>query len=254
MKAFSGSAMIVSGIVMLASLASCASDAPPAPPPGAIPAGQKLGTSSIAGRAVFQGQIPPVEVINMSSDSACQASGAGTAREDVIVGPEGGGLKNVFVHVSSGLGERVFAPPEAPVVLDQRGCTYRPRVFGVQVNQVLEIVNSDPTLHNIHSMPSGNQPFNVGMPSQGMRIRKYFSNPEVMVRLKCDLHNWMAAWIGVVTHPFFAVSDGDGAFSIQDLPAGEYDVEAWHEVFGVRRQHVAVGDGDRKEISFDFSP
>lgn len=234
-------------------LAACAQEGPPPPPPGAIPYGQSVGTGEIAGRATFRGEIPPREEISMSSDAVCNARGGGAVREDVVVGA-GGALQNVFVRIASGLGSRVFAPPAAPVVLDQRGCRYHPHVFGIQVNQVLEIVNSDPTLHNVHSVSSASKPFNVGMPSEGMRIRRFFSAAESMVKVKCDLHNWMIAWVGVTDHPFFDVTREEGRFALKGLPAGDYVVEAWHEVFGGRRAAISLAEGERKEISFEFEP
>ncbi len=232
-------------------IVACAQDVPPPPPAGAIPAGQSIGTGEVAGRVTFSGAPPPPEVISMSSDAACQATGAGQVREDLAV-DAGGGLRNVFVRVASGLGDRVFAPPASPAVLDQRGCTYRPHVLGVQVHQILEIVNSDPTLHNVHSMPAANKPFNVGMSAQGMRITRFFTVPEVMVRVRCDLHNWMTAWLGVVDHPFHDVTRDGGGFSIKGLPAGTYEIEAWHELFGSLKETVTLADGEKKEIAFEF--
>src|SRR5882724_4696633 len=234
-----------------ATIESCSVPGPPPPPPGAIPAGQSIGLAEISGRVHFHGTIPPREEINMSSDAVCRAKGGGAIREDVVVGADGA-LKNVFVRVVAGLGARVFAPPASPVVLDQRGCSYHPQVFGIQVNQMLEIVNSDPTLHNIHSVPETNKPFNVGMPSEGMRIRRFFAVPESMVKVKCDLHNWLIAWVGVVDHPFFNVSGDDGSFTIPGLPAGAYEIEAWHEVFGVRKLKVTLGEGEKQSLEVDF--
>jgi hypothetical protein len=246
-----GSIRLAGALLSAAILNGCAEQGPPPPPPGAVPAGQPIGSGEIAGMVTFVGAVPPPEVINMSSDGVCQSRSSGQTREDIVVGA-GGGTKNVFVHVASGLSGRVFAPPKTAVTLDQRGCTYRPRVVGVQVNQPLEIINSDPTLHNVHSMPAGNQPFNVGMPVEGMRVRKWFTRPEVMVRMKCDLHNWMTAWVGVVDHPFHAVSGEDGRFALRGLPAGEYVVEAWHETFGAQRSTVRMEEGERKQIAFEF--
>jgi len=243
----------LSAFAAVLSLAACSPGGPPPPPPNAIPAGQSIGSGSISGHVTFKGQIPPREEINMSSDAVCRLRGGGVTREDVVVGA-GGELRNVFVRVVSGLGDRVFAPPATHVVLDQRGCTYIPHVLGVQVNQLLEILNSDPTLHNIHSVPSANTPFNVGMPAQGMRIEKFFSVPEAMVKVKCDLHNWMIAWVGVTENPFFDVSTEQGTFRLKGLPAGEYTVEAWHELFGVRKATVKLEDSEAREIAFEFQP
>jgi hypothetical protein len=240
----------LTGIILLA---GCAQAGPPPPPPGAVPAGGSIGTAEIDGRAIFKGTVPPREEIDMSSDAACRArGGAGVTREDVVISPDGS-LRNVFVHVVSGLGGRVFAPPGSPVVLDQRGCSYHPHVFGIQVDQVLEIVNSDPTLHNIHSVPRANRPFNVGMPLEGMRVRTFFTAAESMVKLKCDLHNWMIAWAGVTEDPFFDVTGETGRFAIKGLPAGNYVVEAWHEIFGTRSATIELAEGEKVEVRFDFS-
>src|SRR5262249_18410636 len=122
-----------------------------------------------------------------------------------VVG-HGGALKYVLVRVAAGLEGRRFAPPAQSVMLDQHGCTYRPHVVGVQVGQQLLITNSDPTLHNVHTESRANKPFNFGMAIQGQKSPRYFSAPEVMIRAKCDVHPWMAAWIGVVEHPFFSVT------------------------------------------------
>ncbi len=236
--------------LLLAALA-CSEAGPPPPPPDAIPAGERIGSAALTGQVTFAGQPPERQEINMSADAVCAAKGRGKVREDVVVGPDGG-LQNVFIHVVAGLGDRVFAAPGTPAVLDQNGCTYTPRVLGIQAHQLLEIVNSDATMHNVHSVPAANKPFNVGMATQGQRIRKFFSTPEVMVRVKCDLHNWMVAWVGVVEHPFFAVSGPDGRWSIEGLPAGAYTMEARHEVFGTKRVEITVADGDQATVDFHF--
>ncbi len=245
--------MRLSAAALLAAATACAEAGPPPPPPGAVPAGERIGSSVIAGRVTFTGEAPERQEINMASDSVCVAKGRGKLREDVVPGPDGG-LQNVFVRVVGPIGDRVFAPPATPVTLDQDGCAYTPRVLGVQVHQLLEIVNSDPTMHNVHTVPARNKPFNVGMATQGQRIRKFFASPEVMVRVKCDLHNWMVAWVGVVEHPFFAVSGSDGSWSIEGLPAGTYTIEAWHEVFGTKRAEVTLAESERASLDFNFEP
>jgi uncharacterized protein (DUF2141 family) len=120
--------------------------------------------------------------------------------------------------------------------------------------QSLDILNSDPTLHNIHSLPEKNEQFNLGMPVQGMKYTKKFDKPEVMIRIKCDVHGWMGAYCGVLPHPFFAVSAADGSFTIKDLPAGTYTIEAWHEKLGTQKSKVTVGASDTQSASFKFSP
>jgi hypothetical protein len=250
---FKGCLRVAAASLFLGMILSCAEEQPPPPPPGAIPAGEVIGSAEVTGRVVFSGEAPPPESINMSSDSICSVRGKGQTREDLIVSTDGE-LKNVFVHITDGLGERIFAPPESMVELNQDGCTYRPHVIGVQVNQYVELINSDPTLHNVNAQPESSKGFNVGMPVQRMRIKKFFESPEVMVPLRCDLHNWMSAYVGVVAHPFFDVTEENGMFSLAGLPAGIYTVRAWHETLGSMEQQVDVADGETREIAFEFKP
>ncbi|MGH7198531.1 MAG: carboxypeptidase regulatory-like domain-containing protein, partial [Candidatus Omnitrophota bacterium] len=127
------------------------------------------------------------------------------------------------------------------------------KVFGIQVNQPLEIVNSDNTLHNVHALPANSPQFNIGMPIQGMKLKKSFSKPEVMIKIKCEVHPWMGAYAGVLDHPFFGVTGDDGAAQIANLPPGQYVIEAWHEKYGTQTQSVAVGaEGETQEVSFEF--
>jgi len=138
------------------------------------------------------------------------------------------------------------------VVISQTSCMYEPHVFGLQTGQKLEILNSDSTLHNINCQAKLNKKFNIAQPTKGMKSAKTFDQPEVGVPFKCNVHPWMTAYAGVFSHPFFAVSGADGSFSIKNLPAGTYTLEAWHEKLGVQTQKVTVADGESKEISFSF--
>ena len=158
-----------------------------------------------------------------------------------------------FVQIVSGLGDRKFAPPAEPVALDQRGCVYYPRVVGVQTGQPLLLINSDPTLHNVHTASSANKPFNFGMSVQGQKATRYFQHEETMIKAKCDVHPWMAAWIGVSPHPFFAVTGEDGRFAIAGLPPGTYDIEAWQETLGRQRMTVTLAEGEAVSANFTFA-
>jgi len=206
------------------------------------------GSGSITGLVSYTGEDTDTE-INMDADPQCSSMHEGDVSTEMIVA-DGGNLANVFVYVKEGISGSHPAPAEA-VVLDQNGCTYVPHISGVQVGQKLIIRNSDSTLHNVHALPENNAEFNQGQPFQNMELEKSFDTAEVMVRFKCDVHPWMGAYIGVVDHPYFAVTGADGSFTIEGLPAGDYVVEAWHESLGVKTTNVTVADG-AVAVAFDY--
>ena len=209
--------------------------------------------ATITGKVTFNGTAPAVQNIKVDADANCKIMHPdGLTSDDVIVNANGT-LKNVFVYVKDGLTGKKFDAPKETVVFDQKGCQYTPKVFGIQVNQPLEIVNSDNTLHNVHSLAAKSKPFNMGMPIQGMKVKKTFTQPEVMVKIKCEVHPWMAAYAGVLDHPFFAVTNDTGVFEIKNLPPGQYVVESWHEKYGVQTQNVTIAaDGDTKDTQFEY--
>ncbi len=223
---------------------------PAAIPPAAVSDGP---VGRITGTVIFEGPVPAPVRSPVKSFSECAAQHPEEVfTEDVLV--KDGKLQNVFVYVKSGLDEAKPLPPaEGSAMVDQAGCMYKPHVLGLRTNQELIIKNSDVTLHNVHSHSANQKDFNAGMPVQGMKIKKSFTAPEVMVKLTCDVHPWMKAYIGVLSHPWFAVSGEDGNFEIKDLPPGTYTLEAWHETFGTRTQEITVGPSETKEISFSFS-
>lgn len=205
----------------------------------------------ITGTVSFEGTAPAAEPIDMSEEPTCaEKHPDGAMRQQVEVA--GGGLANVYVYVKSGLGDRNFPTPSAPVTLDQNGCEYAPHILAIQVGQPLEIVNSDGILHNINTQPTVNRGFNISQPVV-METSREFSQPEVMIPVKCDVHGWMEAFIGVQSHPYAGVSGADGSFSLADLPPGEYEIEAWHELYGTQSQTVTVGVKETAEVNFTFS-
>jgi plastocyanin len=205
---------------------------------------------AIAGKIAFEGVAPAPQPIKMSSDPNCEQAGGGATTDTIVVND--GALANVFVYVKEGLGTLKFPVPAAPVVLDQKGCRYTPHVLGVQTGQPLEIVNSDATLHNVHAVPASNREFNTGQPIQGMKHTHTFSTREVMVPFRCNVHGWMQAYVGVLDHPFYAVSGRDGTFQLEGLPPGTYTIEAWHEKLGTQTQSVTVGEKETKDVAFAF--
>lgn len=179
----------------------------------------------------------------MGTDPTCvQVAGSATTNDEVIVAADGA-VANAFVYIKSGLEPgHAFEVPTSAVVLDQRGCRFVPRVLGVRTHQTLEVLNSDPTEHGVHGQPGPNGQFNRLQPVQGMRETRVFTVPEVMLRIKCDLHPWMSAFVGVLDHPFFAVTGTDGRFSFTGVPDGHYIVEMWHERFGKVTAEATIAD------------
>jgi len=208
---------------------------------------------SVTGKVNFTGTAPQMEPISMSADPVCAGLHSEPVYAETVVANANGTLRNVFVYVKEGLEGKTFPTPAEPVVMDQKGCQYHPHVFGIQVGQPLQIVNSDATLHNVHSLAEKSKQFNLGMPIQGMKLKKTFENPEVMAKFKCDVHPWMSAYAGVLTHPYFSVTSDEGTFEIKDLPAGEYTIEAWHEQYGTQTQKVTVTSEEPVQIEFTFS-
>jgi len=244
---------VISGcaIGLVLTFAACSKSEEAPPPPAAVTNPVDPATAgTITGVVRFEGQAPPAERITMDSDPYCTKQPPNSI-EPVITG-EGSGLQNVFVYVKDGLGNLVFPVPSTAVVLDQKGCRYVPHVLGIQVGQPLEILSSDNTLHNVHAMPEQNREFNKAHQLAGIKHTHTFTTKEVMVPFKCDVHKWMTAYVGVVDHPFFAVTPGNGRFELKGLPPGTYTIEAWHEKLGTQTQMVTLAEKQTSDISFTF--
>jgi plastocyanin len=251
------------GLTLAVAASACGGSQSPASESSARPAasstsgsGAKIDPSTAAdikGTVTVDGTVPANARIGMNADPVC-ARQVTTPQmtETYVVGADGKTLGNVFVYVKDGLGNYVFDPPKEPARIDQKDCRYHPHVFGMQIGQQLEITNSDSTLHNIHAMAKNNREFNTGQPIQGMKTTHNFTAPEVMVPFKCDVHGWMNAYVGVLPHPYFAVTDASGAFTLKSLPPGTYTIEAWHERLGAQTQSVTIGAKETKDISFTF--
>jgi plastocyanin len=222
--------------------------------PAATPAGQKVDTATagdVKGVVSLDGVAPKNEPIKMNADPVCVKENKDPQFQETYEAADGK-LANVFVYVKDGLGNYVYDTPTDSVEIDQKNCRYHPHVFGIRVNQPLQIVNSDPTLHNIHAMPKDNAEFNNGQPIQGMKMTHTFTKAEVMVPFKCDVHGWMNAYVGVMDNPYYAVTGKDGSFELKSLPPGTYTVAAWHEKLGTQEMKVTVGPKETKEVNFTF--
>lgn len=239
-------------------LASCGGSKESAPKEEAATAPAPTATideataATITGKVSFSGTKPVEKTIDMSATPACARAHAGSPQksEEVVVNGNGT-LKNVFVWVKAGVPDKQWPIPTTPVSLEQKGCMYGPHVIGVMANQNIKITNDDPTNHNIHPLPKINQEWNQSQPPKGESLEKHFARQEVMIPVKCNVHPWMRSYIGVVNHPFFAVTGDDGSFTIKGLPPGKYTLEAWQEKYGTQDIEVTVGAKESKTVDFD---
>jgi hypothetical protein len=219
------------------------------------PSGQE---GSIAGTISFTGATPTAKGISMDADPVCSSASPDAKAEDIVL--NGDKLANVLVYIKDGkVGEKgfntySFAPSTQPATLDQHGCHYVPHVLALQVNQAFNITNSDATSHNVNVDAKQNEKFNQGQPPGAAPIAKQFKRAETVIPVKCNQHPWMRAYVGVLPHPFFAVTDKDGHFEIKGVPPGTYTLVAWHEKYpqGLT-QSVTVGAGAAADAAFSFT-
>ena len=207
----------------------------------------------VQGKIIFDGNAPKMKPLRMDADPVCVANNEIQPRKEWLVLDENNGVKNVLVFVKeskSGTLVDIDYVPKDKAVIDQKGCVYVPHVLGIMVGQQLDILNSDGTLHNIHALPKVNKEFNKAMPRSKKRMSVTFDKVEAPFKVKCDVHPWMGAYLGVFDHPYFAVTDDSGSYSISGLAPGKYVIEAWHEKLGSQSADITVDDSG---VSQDFT-
>jgi len=230
---------VLAALLLAGCSAPQASKAPEKPAPAYFRV-DPATAASVTGTVKFSGKKPPRTPVDMSNDPACQQAHKGRVYDESEVVNPNGTLANVFVYVKTGLEDKKFETPPAPVIIDQKGCWFTPRVIGIQVGQPLSVVNSDPVTHNIHPMAQINREWNHSQGAGDEPLSRKFTKPEVLIRVKCNIHSWMHAFIGVTENPYYAVTDDKGAFTIPNLPPGEYTLEAVHEKLGTQDQKITV--------------
>ncbi len=210
--------------------------------------------ATIAGVVHFSGTPQPRVHIDMSMDPACSLTGGDNLSEQYMV--QGGDLANVFVYVKSGIAPSSAAAGAAPVHVDQHGCRFIPHVSAVQQGGSVAFTNSDPTMHNVHTMPTavGNASVDVSQgPGSQPQVRQ-FPSSELMLPIRCNNHPWMNAFLNIAPNPYFAVSAANGSFTIGGLPPGTYTLAAVHEKLGEQDVQVTVPAHTTTAASFTFGP
>ncbi|MEP7012434.1 MAG: carboxypeptidase regulatory-like domain-containing protein [Acidobacteriota bacterium] len=218
----------------------------------ALTAGPALA-GDIVGTVNYTGKVPTLKPIAMDADPVCAKKHTSPVPSEALVLGAGNTMGNVMVRVKGAVAGN-YPAPAAPVVIDQKGCQYHPHVLGIRVGQTLKLKNSDGLLHNVHALPKVNTPFNMAMPANRTEADSKFGKEEGMFLVKCDVHGWMAAYVGVFSNPFFSVTGPDGKFKISGLPPGTYDVEAWQEKLGMKTMKVTVTAAKAGTANFSFAP
>lgn len=214
-------------------------------------ASAQTNAGTIKGLVRLTGAPPGNPIIRMGLDPMCSQMNADKrVIQEVVSTDAHGNLANVFVRLRGAFPETPV--PSQPVTIDQRTCMYAPRVIGVRVGQTLQVRNGDPIPHSVHSVSKLGNSFDVTMPSGGAPFSFKPKQEEVMLRISCDLHKWMTAYVGVVTNPYFAVSGQGGTFEIDKVPPGTYTMEAWQEEYGLVTKTVRVAAGGTATVDFAY--
>jgi plastocyanin len=204
----------------------------------------------ISGTVTFEGTPPVGKKLNLPSGCATPGQGAVYSNEVIV---NNGRLQNVLVRVIKGHEGKISSEASSEeIILDQKGCIYNPRVVAARVGQKVTFINSDPIFHNVRSVTKENQRFNVAMPKKNQRETRVFNKPEIFLQAKCSVHPWMGAYVAIMDHSFYGISNKKGEFTLPQLPRGQYTIEAWHEVFGTQVQEITVGDSMLSGLKFNF--
>lgn len=209
-------------------------------------------TAKISGRVLFNGAAPRPVKLDLSANPTCERQHLRPVYSEKIL-VKNGGLQNALVYVQNGLPAIHWTAPPTAVLLNQEGCVYQPHVLALMTGQTLEISNADPLNHNVHAEAEINTPFNVAQPPRAEKLFQRFQHQEIMMPVTCGVHSWMRAYVSVLEHPFFAVTDDTGNFTIEGLPPGTYQLEVVHEVYGRQQLAVVLAPKEHHALQFTYA-
>jgi plastocyanin len=216
---------------------------------GGYMAMEVAGGGSVNGTITYAGEIPQKQKLEITKD-ANVCGQQPHYKEDIVVGSNKG-LANVVVSLTNIMKGKDISTLGTTFELDQNGCAFKPHVAFVPMGAELAILNSDGILHNIHTYSEKNPAINIAQPGFKKRLVQTFTQPEV-IRVACDVHNWMGGYIVVVDHPYYSITDAEGNFELTNVPAGTYTVQYWQETLGKQTAEVTVSDGAASDASYQF--
>jgi plastocyanin len=211
-----------------------------------------LSASVIEGRVRFTGKAPARKRISMDAEAECAALHRGPVYDEPVVTGEDNGLANALVYIKTGLDGKKFPAAQTVAVIDQKGCQFQPRVLAVQTGQTIAVKNSDPVSHNIHPMPKNNRDWNQQQPPGAEDLKRRFGFAEIMIPVKCNIHQWMRSYVGVLEHPYFQVTGRDGVFRLGNIQPGRYTLAVWHETLGDRSLEIELPASRTVQAEFQF--
>jgi plastocyanin len=214
----------------------------------AYEAGAVSGGGSISGNVKYGGNPPAVKKLDVTKDNEVCGKDAKNSPE-LIVGGGSKGIKNAVVYLANITKGK--AMDAAAAEIDQKGCEYAPHVVVMKAGGSIDILNNDGILHNIHSTSKVNKEINVAQPKFKKKLTQTIEKPEI-IHVKCDVHNWMSGVIVAADHPYYAVTDDNGAFKLADVPPGKYQVKVWHETLGEQNKEIEVKGGGDSNVSFEL--
>jgi plastocyanin len=242
---------MLTALLVVVAAACSKSESGSAQKSGAVTPVDPATAGSIQVRVEYAGQPPAPETINMAGTPACAAMHPQPVVEQPLRVTDGR-LADAVVYLKSGFGDRAFPAPTQPVVIDQKGCLYAPRVVAVMVGQPLQFRNSDPEAHNVHGRPKEIDGWNFLMSRPNSTRDLTFDEPEVGILVSCDVHPWMRAYVSVLDNPYFAVTPSDGTVTLQQVPPGNYVAAVWHEKLGTLVQPVTVAPSGAATLEFTY--
>lgn len=213
--------------------------------------GDVATAGTIRGTITFRGEVPAAERVEVTTDpEVCGVEPRLIA--DLLVADGSDGVQDVVIWLSDIQEGKGWETPEEPRTLDQKGCTFTPHVLVVPAGEQFFAVNEDGVLHNIHTRSGENRPINKAQPGFLNRLPLKLQYPDI-VRVECDAHNWMMAWIVVAAHPYYALTESDGSFRLENVPPGTYTMQVWHERLGTLSREVTVSADADVSVNVEYS-